>query len=685
MANPAPPAINPPPNPPVLYRDFFSDAANDPFNGNYTDCLAPYAVPAVGALAANVVRTLATTCRSQNVPTAYILQHDNDLALHIYVQLDKFHFRMGLPATPWDDGLFIGKGELHHNQQIMVEFRNDYFNQTNQVLVPTAAVIDNALAADADATSVGPYNNEDAGTEPLRVRRTCYVPPAYVPLFLAGPTSPRAAWETVRAQIVTNNKVAACQPLIDFLRVALTRVNDQNHATGITLPPPIAPLADALLLDRRRKLLEVDFPSLNRNLIQIQQHQIAGQLGLLVTETRASRHDEAARRALATHKPPDQYLGPVGTIRLLRYCNQQNPATFPPFWSQISRSPKNQHLSLLQWELNRVKALVQEPDLQFVATASLLETVKSLHWEMNSNDSVQTGLNLFLLAEEVMDEALGQQAVYELLHSNGAAPSLSDAAMLIKAKAGAPRMIFQARQQACRMEILLKVIIGETHPLATELGAYCNRMMSNESRLHLLQADHLLLPTMLCKKIAVTTSNWFKNQAASPAPIPIPNFCKVFEDIDNESPWQPVMSPIFLAALNLTAFRHRPTPTFTPISNVPMVPPVTPPTGNNGTGAAPPTNADPNGARINNLHFNATLFSNYKAAPTTCRKIRHKIQAGEVPALPLSKMDNQSICLAWHTKGLCNDNCGRKVDHVEYSETEYAPLAQWCTTNFPTV
>ena len=190
MANPAPPAINPPPNPPVLYRDFFSDAANDPFNGNYTDCLAPYAVPAVGALAANVVRTLATTCRSQNVPTAYILQHDNDLALHIYVQLDKFHFRMGLPATPWDDGLFIGKGELHHNQQIMVEFRNDYFNQTNQVLVPTAAVIDNALAADADATSVGPYNNEDAGTEPLRVRRTCYVPPAYVPLFLAGPTSP---------------------------------------------------------------------------------------------------------------------------------------------------------------------------------------------------------------------------------------------------------------------------------------------------------------------------------------------------------------------------------------------------------------------------------------------------------------------------------------------------------------
>ena len=42
------------------------------------------------------------------------------------------------------------------------------------------------------------------------------------------------------------------------------------------------------------------------------------------------------------------------------------------------------------------------------------------------------------------------------------------------------------------------------------------------------------------------------------------------------------------------------------------------------------------------------------------------------------------MCLAYHTKGQCNVGCGRKADHVPYTNDEYAPLVTWCAANFPT-
>ena len=56
---------------------------------------------------------------------------------------------------------------------------------------------------------------------------------------------------------------------------------------------------------------------------------------------------------------------------------------------------------------------------------------------------------------------------------------------------------------------------------------------------------------MLLTKIAVPVSNWYRRQAASPAIIPVPDLSKVFDDIEDEQPWQPILSPTFLAGLGL--------------------------------------------------------------------------------------------------------------------------------------
>jgi hypothetical protein len=689
-------AANPPPPPDpaqvttVHYRDYFADASKDVYNGEYTALLAPYSVPAANAMLPAEVRNLAVNCRAQNIPTAFVLLHNDDNLLHTYVQLDKFHTRAGLPHTPWDERMFIAKGDLHHNNHVTVEFVNQYFNQTNNIAVPSPAMIDTAYAAGADANLLGPYNAvADAGVESIRVRRTCIIPMPYVPLLLARPLSPREAWDIVRSQIITDNRETACKPFIDFLRCAITISNAGDASPSLAVNPPIAPLPDVILLDRRRAIIENDFPSLNANLQGIQQHQIAGQLGLLVTESRAAREADSARRVLEKNKPPAQYLGPIGTLRLLRYCQVENSNHFPPFWIEIARNPKFQHLNILQWEINRFKEQLNEPDLQFLATAPLLEVSKSLMWEMTNTDAVTTGLNVFILAEQSIEDAMNKQQMYEMLHGDGASPSMSDAAALLKSKAGAPTMLYHARQQVRRLEIIVKVLMGENHPVAVQLNAFCNKMISNEGRLHILQADTILLPTFLCKKITIQMSNWFKKQVSQPTAVQAPNFAKVFDDIDEEKQWKPTLSTAFLSALNLSTF-HEPPARRTPFLPTPSPSPAPAPTPAPAPAPSPSprgrNNPSPNEAvseRINNRYFNAELFSKYKDSPMSCRILRLRIRNNEVPALPKSKVDNNDICIAWHCKSMCNVNCGRKADHVQYTEEEYAPLIEWCAANFP--
>jgi hypothetical protein len=82
---------------------------------------------------------------------------------------------------------------------------------------------------------------------------------------------------------------------------------------------------------------------------------------------------------------------------------------------------------------------------------------------------------------------------------------------------------------------------------------------------------------------------------------------------------------------------------------------------------------------IENTNFDKTLFGTYKASALKAKTIRNKIKAGMIPPLPVSKLDStKPMCLAWHTKGVCNTNCPCLSNHVVYSVDKYAPMIMWC-------
>jgi len=239
----------------------------------------------------------------------------SDGRLHIFLQLAKYTVRMGLPPTPWDDQRFAQKGELYHNQAQTVTWLPDYFNQVRtQLLVATPNAIDTALAGDPNAASFGPFVDGDANTEVIRYRRTCYVPPCYVPLFLAGPLNPWDALNVVtKHQIDADNNAVSCAAVVDYLRAAITLTTANALPVLALTLHPVAPLADQdPMMIHRHRILEKDFPLLNTTQHSIQQNQIATQLEVLIQDNHQQQLLEEQRRLVATDKPLSNCIGPCG-------------------------------------------------------------------------------------------------------------------------------------------------------------------------------------------------------------------------------------------------------------------------------------------------------------------------------------------------------------------------------------
>jgi len=162
----------------------------------------------------------------------------------------------------------------------------------------------------------------------------------------------------------------------------------------------------------------------------------------------------------------------------------------------------------------------------------------------------------------------------------------------------------------------------------------------------------------------------YRKQAATPGKVPAPNFDQVFDNIENERPWAPLLSLPFLTSLGLQSFHD---------SNRPMQA-SKPKIRDNTRGATLQAGGLVSGDRVNNSGFEEALFGVYRAMSVTCKTIRQRISRQELPAL--SKVDKQPMCLAWHTKDQCNRNCSRCTDHVSYTQEEYKPLVTWCAANF---
>jgi hypothetical protein len=144
----------------------------------------------------------------------------------------------------------------------------DGFNHSGNLRVPKPETLDHAFADDPSLQGVGPYDEDEVGTETVATRPFIYLPPKYAPIALANPTmTPRKAWEFIAGLICTGDNAAvqvqAMQPLLDWIRAASTLPEGDNEDCPLLSEAPSYPHPPVPSLDHAVEArLKLDLPGI---------------------------------------------------------------------------------------------------------------------------------------------------------------------------------------------------------------------------------------------------------------------------------------------------------------------------------------------------------------------------------------------------------------------------------------
>jgi hypothetical protein len=445
MALPPPPPgslpqIMPPATHTSTFSEYYNDASRDEHKHTYATLMAIFDSPGGPQTPTQLCDLVSNNPRESSLGFAvlYLPAHNSAHTGMVYTihSLAKVAARLGHPATQWDGHIFGSINEVAGNQiPTTVEFPADAFSQQGggayyRVALPQR--MDVMFNADPNLALLSAFNNHDAGTELIQSRNIVPVPHRYMRHFVQGPLTPHQAWEIVGQAIITSNDTVTCAPLLNFLQLACTVNALGDTASTLAQDTIVVPLADATLIHHRTELVQHKLPGLNRTPIMAVGQQVATSLGELVQEQRAARAEQNARQALSSVKTLDDYFGASLQV-LLRLCQVATPAGLPPVYQVCADNGRRKERVTMQRHINEIMHQMGLSNLQFVITAELAFKVSSLSWKVHPEDLSQ-GIHPFTVGEVNPDAIVTLQGLartYDLITSDGAAPSLADAQELV--------------------------------------------------------------------------------------------------------------------------------------------------------------------------------------------------------------------------------------------------------------
>jgi hypothetical protein len=522
------------------------------------------------------------------------------------------------------------------------------------------------------------FTNFDAGTELIQSRNMVPIPHRYMRHFIGGAITPPRAWETAGGDIMNNNDQVACSPLLNFLRLACTRNVAGDGQGPVARPVLEVPLANAVLTRHRTELVDFKLPGLNRTPILAAGQQVTQSLGELVAEQWAARQDVINRHALSSVKTINEYFG-ASTHTLLRLCQVPNTVSLPPVYQKLADYGKKKERITIQREVDDMMNQLGMSQLHFVITADLATKLSSLMWKAHPEDLLQ-GIHPFCVGEispDVITELQELARKYDLISTNGASPSLSDAQELVgTTKAYITKNLISLDAQNQLFLVLLSVFLGPAHAMTI---AWTGHTMETEQNLLSLQLyrpktprHQLLLPALIQRWTQLRFSYWVELQRHSLNNIAPPSFDELWMHITLQLDWESALPNRYLAAL----------PEFSPgdpAIRLPLGRPPIPPTHGGAPPAVPPA-ARP-GSESERCTPYLDAFAVYRATGTRVRDIiQDARQHGH--ALPQNDAGGD-MCVSYHVKGTCSTTCGRRADHATHTAGKMTRLKVWCILAFP--
>ena len=210
-----------------------------------------------------------------------------------------------------------------------------------------------------------------------------------------------------------------------------------------------------------------------------------------------------------------------------------------------------------------------------------------------------------------------------------------------------------------------------------------------------------MLPALIVRYVQVNLNFWWKKQWQTPVVVPPPDFVELFDKIELQTPWEisipnhyittvvPTLPPDFassgasiMSGLTGTSGVSGST-SGTPLTSQPNTSQISAQLSTLIQSLADsnrtPTPRQPNGTQVRNPAWKEAKFKRFKE-----KNLRHaRLLANVAVRPPICPADpNVEMCLAWHIKGMCNERCGRKADHMAHTDEQDAQLVDWCNTHY---
>jgi len=635
---------------------------------------------------------------------------------------------------------YASEGEVLNNNPYTVKIEANSFHLINNTVA--VSTIPNLVAAytnDAALELTGPHQANDAGTEAKKSRPLIALPHFLVPLFLAQPegVSPRHFWTVIYPVITGAGREGECGALLEYFQIAATSNGQPGAPSVLNITRPSPPARNEALIQYQRTLLEHHFPQLSANQVQLQTNQIAGVLGSLVHNQQQQYEEGKREREAAKETTVEKWLGKelfIRLLRLLRVSTEADLVAACPIYLEMAKAPKSQRMRTLQTKIDAEWIARGNMYMKYIVSAAWFGNFVRLEWGRTHETSLTTGFlgNLFAFGEQDEDaqQALNLQAEYA--QSGDRAISSDDAEKFLKIVINPPRP-GKSIDNLKRLEVVCSVVLPRGHPFREYVEKYTRNFdnftpwegtQTNDPR------DMGGKDILHAQYVSLRLSKYWNDQSMSDLNAPLPSPSELMDCIKLQREWEPRLPPSFRHALKFDQFSQvfmqglgslsMGHDTATQVSGLTGTTGSASATtsvlnnilhqlqqqagqhatstgagagsrsgggGGNGQGSSAGSNEN---RHVENAQFNASLFGEYKTRQVNGRVVRSKdvreaVRAGRLPALPASKVpgNDQSMCLAWHTKGQCSQSCPLCADHVPYTTTEYQPLVSWCQANYP--
>jgi hypothetical protein len=680
---------------PGPYFDLYDDPAKDFFVDNYAAIYAEYAE----GLAPSVVRTNVGDQGNSGVHVHHLVHvrkasapvDDPGKIITIH-RTTRYRRVLGQPPSALDDVMYGFQGDSTAMQlPLNVEMSNNLFNKASAVQAPTAARLAQLLQDEPAATMFGPFAATDADVEALSVRNLIWVPNKYAKIAMMGLT-PRDAWITISASVFANSDEIACADLLAWLRVAITR-KAQNETSRVAQPPLQAPAFDDMDLSLkfqayRLGIMQQDLPDLSNTAVTTASTLVADGLADLVLETRRTREQAEAHRQAAAHKSPRDFYE-SSLSKLMRLCQVVREADLPAYHTTIANVSK---VGVRRLKLqNAITAACEDLgyNVTFNVSSALARKIHELRWDTSLPDDLATGVSIFNLGPHDLQDALTHElrnAEADLLQSGGSTPNHRDAALLLDATGdiATPKTFIDLVLQVQRAHALWQVLLGSLHPLVQQHSLYLKKLHLSAVELDRVGLPHpqwrLLKWASFARRIHIDTNFWLRGQQSSDEVVPVPDFCKIFNDIALRKPWWCDMPASYIQEPPAPLAPARSTPT-------PPVPANNPAPANNWP---PPVSSGPQfsrpipsaGADQIRSPGVVEILQPFRALSLITKAVKDYCKTNNVE-LP-KRADGKPMCLAYHIKGMCNERCKFRDDHGPHHESDDNIMAAWCAENYKT-